>query len=79
MNKSLRVLAIAFSVFALGVAQAYKITDVGSDRKDVYCEGGAFVGSMFWNGSKWSDGLRSDVNPDVVAKQMVAAQGSSCR
>ncbi len=47
------------------------------------CDGGAFVGTMYWNGSKWSDGVRADKDKDKdkdkVAKAMVAAQGASCQ
>lgn len=44
----------------------------------VYCNNGTLAGTMYWNGSRWSDGLRSDADKDVVARQIVAAQGSSC-
>jgi hypothetical protein len=79
MRKSIRILAVAASVLVLGTAHAYKLVQKSGDAIDVYCDSGAFVGTMYWNGSRWSDGLRSDPDKDVVAKQMVAAQGSSCQ
>jgi hypothetical protein len=45
----------------------------------VYCDNGTLAGTMYWNGTRWSDGLRSDPDKDVVARQIVAAQGSSCK
>jgi hypothetical protein len=39
---------------------------------------GPRAGTMYWNGSVWSDGVRSDANPYVVASAIVAAQGTNC-
>lgn len=62
------------------VRTAYAYTlDCNGDACKVYCDNKQFVGTMYWNGSKWSDGLRSDPSKDEVAKQMVNAQGSSCQ
>ena len=47
----------------------------------VYCEGdadGQLAGTMYYNGSEWSDGVRSDVDRDVVAEAIVAAFGTAC-
>ena len=63
----------------LTAANAYDIKGCSSDSCKVYCDNGQYVGTMYWNGTRWSDGLRSDKNKNVVASQMVAAQGSSCR
>ena len=63
----------------LNTANAYDIKGCSSDSCKVYCDNGQYVGTMYWNGSRWSDGLRSDKDKNVVASQMVAAQGSSCR
>ncbi len=61
-----------------GTAYAYTL-DCKGDACKVYCNNKQFVGTMYWNGSKWSDGQRSDANRDKVASQMVKAQGSSCQ
>jgi hypothetical protein len=45
----------------------------------VYCDNNALAGTMYWNGARWSDGLRSDPDKDVVARQIVAANGTACR
>lgn len=65
-------------LFVASAANAYT-TDCSGDSCKVYCADGSYVGTMYWNGTRWSDGLRSDPNKDVVASQMVAAQGSSCK
>lgn len=66
-------------VLLLRTAEAYNLNCDKADACKVYCENGQYVGTMYWNGSRWSDGLRSSSNKDEVARQMVAAQGSSCR
>jgi hypothetical protein len=44
----------------------------------VRCTSGVLAGTMYWNGTRWSDGVRSDPDMDVVARQIVAAQGTAC-
>ena len=63
----------------LNTANAYDIKGCSSDSCKVYCDNGQYVGTMYWNGTRWSDGLRSHEKKDVVASQMVAAQGTACR
>ena len=61
-------------------AFAYTLTcNEANTSCKVYCENKSFVGDMFWNGSRWSDGIRSNVNKDVLAKEIVKAQGTACR
>lgn len=45
----------------------------------VYCDNKDLAGEMFWNGSKWSDGLRAHTDKGILAKQIVKAQGSQCQ
>lgn len=75
--KKLLTLAILATLYA-GAVYAYKL-ECSGDKCDVKCDSGTFVGTMYWNGSKWSDGVRSDKDKDEVAKQMVKAQGASCQ
>ena len=47
----------------------------------VYCEGdadGQLAGTMTYNGTNWSDGVRWDPDKDVVAAAIVAAYGTAC-
>ena len=45
---------------------------------DVYCNNGQLAGSMFWNGSVWTDGGKWDSDMDAEAKKIVSANGSAC-
>ena len=45
---------------------------------NVICDNGQLAGTMYWNGSVWSDGVRSDPDAYVVASAIVAAQGTAC-
>lgn len=81
-----RMLIFALPALALATAASAYTTKMSngetcdtSNACHVYCNDGNYVGAMYWNGAKWSDGLRSDKDKDVVAKQMVAAQGKSCQ
>ena len=60
------------------IAHAYT-TKCSGTSCDVKCKDGTFVGTMYWNGSQWSDGVRADKDKNKVAKAMVAAQGTSCQ
>ena len=49
----------------------------------VFCQNpdesmGPRAGTMYWNGSVWSDGVRSNPDFNVVASAIVAAQGTYC-
>jgi hypothetical protein len=82
-----KIIAITFFLslaFAPSAAFAYttKQTDGSACNTNnachVYCNNGTFAGTMYWNGSQWSDGVRSDSDKDVVASAIVRAQGTSC-
>lgn len=45
----------------------------------VRCASGVLAGTMYWNGTRWSDGVRSNADMDIVAKEIVAAQGTACK
>lgn len=45
----------------------------------VFCSNGEYAGTMYWNGSKWSDGIRSDTDKFKLARQIVKAQGTLCQ
>lgn len=48
----------------------------------VYCTDdankGQLAGSMFWNGSLWTDGVKWDKDQDAEAKKITAAFGNGC-
>ncbi len=69
-------LAACAAVFT-SAAAAYSL-DCKGDACDVSCDNGQKIGTMYWNGSVWSDGLRWDADKHVVAKLMVKAWGSAC-
>lgn len=70
-----------FGLCALAAASAVHAytLDCQGDACKVYCDSEQYVGTMYWNGSQWSDGLRSSPSKEEVARQMVKAQGSSCQ
>ena len=73
-------LALCSCAFAFGVAYAYSLDcDSKGESCKVTCNNGQFVGTMYWNGSKWSDGLRWDTDKNALARKMVEAQGTSCQ
>lgn len=72
------ILFLTGAIF-LSVAEAYNLSCGSSDSCKVTCDNGQHVGTMYWNGTRWSDGLRSSADKDQLARQMVAAQGSACR
>jgi hypothetical protein len=72
--------ALLSGLFVAGTAWAYSIScNSAGDACTVKCDNGQNAGTMYWNGSRWSDGLRSHTDKDTLAKQMVAAQGTACR
>lgn len=66
------------SSFAYTTKKADGSACTTSSACNVYCDSGTLAGTMTWNGSRWSDGVRSDADKDVVARQIVAAQGTAC-
>jgi hypothetical protein len=77
-------IALALLV-ATSPALAYQLrtSNGGSCSKDggtcnVYCENGQLAGSMNWNGSVWTDGVKSDPDMNAEARKICAANGSAC-
>ena len=65
------------------LAYSTKNDSGGECQKDgsacnVICKSGARAGTMYWNGSVWSDGVRTDPDKDGEAKKIVAANGAAC-
>jgi hypothetical protein len=77
------VTALAFvmpapaSAYTLKSATAKGCDGDGSECV-VYCKNGARAGSMYWNGSVWTDGIKWDADRDVEARKIVAANGTDC-
>jgi hypothetical protein len=84
--KSSFLIAAAFSlILVASSAFAYQLkksdnTDCTSDGStcNVYCDNGHLAGSMNWNKSVWTDGVKSDADKDAMAKKIVAADGTAC-
>lgn len=68
---------LALGALYAAAAQAFTL-DCKSDKCDVKCDNGTLIGTMYWNGSVWSDGVRSNKDKNVVAQLMVQAWGTSC-
>jgi len=63
-----------------GIAYGYSVScNSAGDTCVVTCNNGQRAGVMYWNGSQWSDGVRFNKDRDVLAKQIVAAQGTACQ
>ena len=45
---------------------------------DVFCDNGQRAGTMYWNGSVWTDGVKWDEDFDTEASAICAANGSDC-
>jgi len=61
-------------------AQAYSLDcDKSGSPCKVTCDNGQLAGTMYWNGSQWSDGIRSSTDQNELARKMVAAQGAACK
>jgi len=81
---ALLVLAAALLASATAFAWYTQKEDGSKCEKDddtcyVYCNNHQRAGSMNWNGSVWTDGIRSDRDMNVVAKAIVAANGTACQ
>lgn len=86
----LAALAVGMSLaLASSPASAYRLqtTNGRTCTKDgaecqVYCTDdankGQLAGSMFWNGSVWTDGVKWDEDQDAEARKITAAFGNSC-
>ena len=77
------VVAIAMASPPASAYQLKRTPDNGACKKDgsecrVYCDNGHLAGSMYWNGSVWTDGAKWDKDMDTMAKKIVAADGTAC-
>ncbi len=70
--------------FSLGSTSsfAYRLEGdgCGGNGKEckVYCDTGQLAGSMYWNGSVWTDGVKWDKDKDKEAKAICKANGAGC-
>jgi hypothetical protein len=86
MTKSFIFLIMAAIAFIAPPASAYQLRSTsngGSCSKDggtcnVYCDNGQLAGTMNWNGSVWTDGVKSDPDMNAEARKICAANGSAC-
>ena len=82
------VVATSFAIPSPASAYYLRNNNGGACAQDgsacnVFCQNpddswGPRAGTMYWNGSVWSDGVRSDADPYKVASAIVAAQGTDC-
>lgn len=78
-------LGIAILLIPVAPASAYSLRSAanGSCAADgsacnVFCNNGDLAGTMFWNGSIWTDGVKSDPDKDAEARKICDANGASC-
>ena len=76
---------ILFGVSALAAlttnAIAYSIKyNSGKTQATVYCDNGDLAGTLYWNGSAWSNG-KGLKGPDVddLAQKLVKSSGKACK
>lgn len=77
-------IALFFCAITLPVAaHAYTLKGSGCEGNgkacEVYCDNGTLAGTMYWNGSKWTDGVKSDADKDAEAKKICEANGAACK
>lgn len=85
MNKKIILVAALMSFPALPAA-AYELRKadgtIGCDPDGseciVFCDNGERAGSMYWNGSVWTDGVKWDEDQDEEARKICEANGSEC-
>ena len=80
--------AVAISlVFATSPASAYyrqtqdkppQACRADGSACDVFCKNNNRAGTMYWNGTVWTDGVRSDPDIDVESQKIVASNGTGC-
>jgi hypothetical protein len=85
-KRILSIVALAF-IPAASPAFAYQLKLASDNSKDcqadgstcqVYCNNGHLAGSMNWNGSVWTDGVKWDKDKDVEARMICNADGTAC-
>jgi len=64
---------------ASGQASAVPVTMYCYNDEAVCVEVNQVTHLVHWNGSQWSHGIRSSPDENVLARQIVAAQGSACQ
>lgn len=80
---------VAFVVTSMATALipeaafAYTLKGAGCDGNgqecQVFCDNGTLAGSMYWNGSYWTDGVKWDKSKDTQARKICAANGTDCK
>ena len=75
------VIAIASSASAYQLRKPPRGDACAADGSpcDVYCDDGGRAGTMYWNGSVWTDGVKSDPTMDGEARKIVKANGTDCK
>jgi hypothetical protein len=63
-------------------ASAYTLSGDGCNGNGneckVWCNNGSLAGSMHWNGTVWTDGVKWGADKDTEAKKICAANGTAC-
>ena len=63
-------------------AIAYTLSGDGCDGNGneckIWCNNGSLAGSMNWNGTVWTDGVKWDADKDTEARKICAANGTGC-
>jgi hypothetical protein len=77
MGLALLVATSPASAYQLRSASNGPCTKDGSTC-NVYCANGQLAGTMNWNGSVWTDGVKSDPDMNAEARKICAANGSAC-
>ena len=78
------VVAVAAITFGLvPAASAYKLRGSGcsgnGEECQVFCDSGDLAGSMYWNGSVWTDGVKWNKDQEAMARLVCAANGTACK
>jgi hypothetical protein len=73
----LGISATPASAYSLQKPNGQACTKDGSECQ-VYCDNKQLAGSMYWNGTVWTDGVKWDPDQDTEARKITAANGSAC-
>jgi len=77
---ALMLVSVSASAYRLQTKDGKTCSKDGTECQ-VYCTDddhkGTLAGSMFWNGSVWTDGVKWDENQDTEAKLITAANKCS--
>ena len=69
--------ASTVSAYTLQKDDGSPCTQDGSNC-NVFCDNGDLAGSMNWNGSVWTDGVKWDADRDAEARKICTANGTAC-